>query len=108
MIEKRGLFEFMLDRVKRTSIETGLDEPQAFGRWFLSLYFRNPQDIFVSDGSKDGKVDIFYTSHDGKTITNHILNAKFTHEYNKLASVKFYEEITYLWNAFDNKGGRET
>jgi hypothetical protein len=101
--DKRELFEFMLERIKRTRLETGLGEPQAFGRWFLGMYFRNPQDIFISDGSKDGKVDIFFTTHDGKSVTHHILNTKFTEDYNRLAPVKFYEEITYFWNAFESR-----
>ena len=107
MPDKKELFDFMLERVKFTQRETGFAEPQAFGRWFLGMYFPNPQDVFVSDGSHDGKVDIFFTTHDGSTVTYHVLNSKYTRDYNKTAPVKFYEEITYFWRAFENKGSRE-
>lgn len=106
--EKADLFDFMLDRVKDTSMTEGLREPQAFGRWFLNMYFRDPHDVFISDGSKDGKVDIFFTTHDGHAVTYHVMNTKFTCDYNKLAPVAFYEEVTYFWHAFNNVDSRET
>lgn len=106
MTERREFFDFMLKRVEATAHETAQKEPQAFGRWFLNMYFQNPQDIFISDGPYDGKVDIFFTTHNGKTITYHILNSKFSREYNKQAPVKFYEEMTFFWHAFENKDSR--
>ena len=83
--DKRELFDFMIDRVKYTQRETGKAESQAFGLWFLGMYFQNPQNIFVSDGSQDGKVDVFFTTDDGHTVTHHIINTKYTREYNKQA-----------------------
>ena len=70
--------------------------------------FLNPRDLFVSDGSKDGKVDLFCTTHDGSEVNHHVVNSKFTKEYNKLAPVSFYHEITYLWQAFDNVKSRQS
>src|SRR5712664_2123571 len=103
---KSDLFQFMLDRVKDTE-QIHLDaEPQAFGRWFAELFFMNPQDIFISDGSKDGKIDLFFTTHNGKTVLHHVLNTKFTKEYNKIAPPSFYQEIKYFWQAFENREAR--
>jgi hypothetical protein len=53
--DKSDLFEFMLDRVKETQKQHLDAEPQAFGRWFAELFFMNPRDIFVSDGSEGRK-----------------------------------------------------
>lgn len=106
-LEKADLFEFMLDRVRETARRAGLAEPQAFSRWFLGMYYLSPQDVFISDGSHDGKVDTFFTTNNGRAVTHHALNAKFTKEYNKLAPPKFYEEISYFWRAFDNRDARD-
>ena len=103
--DKRELFNTILERVKETSQQTGLNEPQAFGRWFAGMYFLNPQDIYVSDGSHDGKVDVFFTTHNGKIVTHNVMNTKYTEEYNKLAPPKFYEEIAFFGHAFANRLG---
>src|SRR5882762_9930747 len=104
---KSDLFEFMLDRVKETQKQHLEAEPQAFGRWFAELFFMSPQDVFVSDGSKDGKIDLFFTTHNGKTVLYHVLNTKFTKEFNKLAPPSFYQEIKYFWQAFENRDARD-
>src|SRR2546421_214807 len=101
------IFEFIKDRVADVSDNSGLETPQAFARWFLEMYFLNPRDLFVSDGSKDGKVDVFCTTHNGTSVEHHVVNSKFTKEYNKIAPVSFYQEITYFWRAFDNQEARE-
>jgi hypothetical protein len=75
--EKSDLFEFMLDRVKETQKQHLDGEPQAFGRWFAELFFMSPRDIFVSEGSKDGKIDLFFATDNGKTVLHHVLNTKF-------------------------------
>ena len=87
--EKSDLFDFMLSRVKDTQTQHLDGEPQAFGRWFAELFFMSPQDMFVSDGSKDGKIDLFFATHNGKTLLHHVLNTKFTKEFNKLAPPSF-------------------
>lgn len=107
MADRRELFDFMLDRVNYTRRETGKAEPQAFGLWFLRMYFQNPQNVYVSDGAHDGKVDIFFTTDDGRTVTHHILNTKYTREYNKQAPAQFYEEVLTFWQVFENKEGRD-
>lgn len=103
---KSDLFEFMLERVRDTQKKHLEGEPQAFGRWFAELFFMNPQHIFVSDGSKDGKIDLFFTTDNGKTVMHHVLNTKFTKEFNKIAPPLFYEEIKYFWQAFENRPAR--
>lgn len=66
MFGQRQLFDFMLDRVNEVAIESGLEPPQAFGKWFASIYFSKPHQFFCSDGSGDGKVDSFFQVTDGK------------------------------------------
>src|SRR5687767_1708865 len=107
LTEKRDLFEFMLNRVVETQKQHLEAEPQAFGRWFAELFFMNPQDMFVSDGSRDGKIDAFFTTHDAKAVFHHVLNTKFTREFNKLAPPSFYEELKYFWQAFENREVRD-
>src|SRR6266705_4069907 len=105
--DKSDLFRFMLDRVKETQKQHPLNaEPQAFGRWFSELFFMNPRDIFVSDGSKDGKIDLFFATDNGKTVLHHVLNTKFTKDFNKIAPPSFYQEIKYFWQAFENRPSR--
>jgi hypothetical protein len=82
MYEQKQLFEFILDRVEDTGAENGLKSPQAFGRWFASMYFDNPQNCFIPDGSGDGKVDVFFQTTTGKEVDHYILNTKFTEKYN--------------------------
>lgn len=104
--DRISLFQFLLDRVNETKKEHLDAEPQAFGRWFANLYFQDPRDIFISDGSRDGKIDLFFTTYNGKSVRHHILNTKFTKEYNKIAPPAFYEEITKFWQVFENTGAR--
>ncbi len=96
----------MLDRVKDTQKQHLDAEPQAFGRWFAELFFMSPRDVFVSDGSRDGKIDLFFATDNGKTVQHHILNTKFTKEFNKIAPPSFYQEIKYFWQAFENRTAR--
>jgi hypothetical protein len=66
--DKSDLFAFMLQRVAETQKEHLEAEPQAFARWFADLFFMSPRDVFVSDGSKDGKIDMFFKTDNGKTV----------------------------------------
>lgn len=104
--EKSDLFDFMLSRVRETQKDHLDAEPQAFGRWFAGLFFMSPRDMFVSDGSKDGKIDLFFTTHNGKSVLHHVLNTKFTKDFNKIAPPSFYQEIKYFWQAFENREAR--
>ncbi|MGD0910232.1 MAG: AIPR family protein, partial [Candidatus Acidiferrales bacterium] len=70
------------------------------------LFFMKPRDLFVSDGSKDGKIDLFFATDNGKTVLHHVLNTKFTKEFNKIAPPSFYQEIKYFWQAFENRAAR--
>lgn len=104
--DKSDLFEFMLQRVTETQKEHLEGEPQAFARWFAELFFMNPRDVFVSDGSKDGKIDMFFKTDNGKTVLHHVVNSKFTKNFNKIAPPSFYQEIKYFWQAFENISAR--
>jgi hypothetical protein len=106
MLEKSDLFRFMLDRVSEVGQENSLPKPQAFPRWFTNLYFDHAKDIFISDGAKDGKVDLFLTTHDEDAVQHYAINSKFTSIYNEKAPVSFYDEITRFRNAFANKPAR--
>jgi hypothetical protein len=108
MYEQKQLFDFILDRVDDTASENGLQLPQAFGRWFASMYFDKPQNFFISDGSGDGKVDLFFETSDGRNVDHFILNTKFTEKYNASAPVGFYDEISRFWQAFANKANRNS
>ena len=103
---KSDLFEFMLERVRDTQKRHLEGEPQAFGRWFADLFFLKPRDVFVSDGSKDGKIDLFFTTDNGRAVLHHVINTKYTKEYNKIAPPSFYEEMKYFWQAFENRTAR--
>jgi hypothetical protein len=106
MYERKQLFDFMLQRVKEVASEHGDQLPQAFGRWFANLYIENVRDIYVTDGTRDGKVDLFAHVPTDGTNEFHILNTKFTEKYNESAPVSFYGEITRYWQAFANKANR--
>jgi hypothetical protein len=106
MYEKKQLFDFMIERINDTSNISGLKAPQAFGKWFIEMLFPGAQGVFYSDGSMDGKVDCFFSTNNGRSVKYNVLNTKFTREYDKLAPVTFYNEITSFWRAFENKGSR--
>ena len=89
-MSNRKLFDFMLDRVKQVSAERSLALPQAFARWFVDLYFASPQDVLVSDGAWDGKVDLSCSFRDGGARHQLLLNSKFTESFEKRAPPQFY------------------
>ena len=105
--ESSHIFNLMLERIKEIKRTKGYEEPRAFIYWFINIFFNSPRDIFIPDGSRDGKVDAFFTTHNGRTVKYHIINSKYTEEYGKTAPVKFYEEISYFINAFENRPRRE-
>jgi hypothetical protein len=107
MYEQKQLFDLILYRVDDTASENGLKLPQAFGRWFASMYFDKPQNFSISDGGGDGKVDLFFQTSDGRNVDHFVLNTKFTEKYNAAAPVAFYDEITRFWQAFANKANRD-
>lgn len=79
MYEQKQLFDFILDRVEDTGAENGLKSPQAFGRWFAGMYFDKPQNFSISDGSGDGKVDLFFQTSNGKEDTAFRAPDRFRH-----------------------------
>jgi hypothetical protein len=104
---QKQLFDFVLERVEDTASENSLKLPQAFGRWFAGMYFDKPQKFSISDGSGDGKVDLFFETTDGQSVSHFVLNTKFTEKYNAAAPVAFYDEITRFWQAFHNAANRD-
>ena len=108
MYEQRKLFDFMLNRINEVATESGLKPPQAFGKWFATTYFSNPQEFICPDGSGDGKVDSLFQVNDGKEVQHYVLNTKYTQKYDAPAPVSFYDEITRFWQAFANKSNRQS
>ena len=107
--DKRALFEFMVDAVKEKQrkgrIAYSLED--AFPLWFVDIYFQNPIQPILANGLKDAKVDVLFETKNGNALRQHVINAKFTEEFNKAAPVKFYEELTYFWRTFESKKGRD-
>ncbi len=106
MYDTSQLFDFMLDRVSEVGQEFSLAKPQAFARWFANLYFDHYQDVFISDGTKDGKVDLFLATHDDEDVRHYVINSKFTSTYREKSPVAFYDEIARFRNAFTNQSAR--
>jgi AIPR protein len=104
--QRKDLFDFMLSKIKQTAAKHGDALPQAFGRWFIQMYFSGIKDIYITDGTRDGKVDLFATCQKGHNIQYHIVNSKFTEKYDNPSPVSFYDEITRFWQAFENKNNR--
>ena len=103
---RSDLFDFVIERIRDTARAKSLRDWQAFPRWFIQMYYLNPTDIFHSDGSKDGKIDLFFsTINDGK-LKHHIVNSKFTAKFNQTAPPAFYEEIQYFHRVFENQPQR--
>lgn len=107
MEQRRDLFDLMMKRVKQTAAEHGDKLPQAFARWFAQIYLGRPFELYVSDGTGDGKVDVFITIQKSRTIQYYVVNSKFTQKYDKSSPVSFYDEITRFWQAFENKANRK-
>ncbi|HCJ66492.1 MAG TPA: hypothetical protein DHV62_03995, partial [Elusimicrobia bacterium] len=105
-MNRKELFDFTLRSIKEKSKKFRLAEPQGFIKWFIELYFLNPQEVFVSDGSKDGKIDCFFNTNNGRNVKHYLVNAKYTSEYDNKAPVKFYEEISYFCHVVQNKDAR--
>lgn len=102
-MEHKDYFEFMLKSVREIAIKESIKEHQAFIRWFINMYFFEPEKIFISDGARDGKVDGFFHTSDEGEIIHHVINSKFTKKYNKIAPSTFYDEVLSFWQPFENK-----
>ncbi len=105
-MQKKDLFDFMLKRVKYYTEQKGEQKPQAFVHWFSDMYFSGVTNVNVTDGSGDGKVDAYVTCHTSDSLRYHVINSKFTNEYDRPSPVSFYDEITRFWQAFENKNNR--
>ena len=107
--DKRALFEFMLDAVKEKQRKgrTAYALEDAFPLWFVDIYFQDAIQPLVANGQKDAKIDVLFATKNGNALRQHVVNAKFTEEFNKAAPVRFYEELTYFWRTFESKHGRD-
>ncbi len=107
LLEKKYLFEFMLEMIGEVSTNKRLKNYEAFPRWFVEMYFQKPIDIIHTDGARDGKIDcIFKTENNGSMIYN-VVNSKFSKDYNKTAPTGFYDEIIAFSRLFDDSHSRE-
>jgi hypothetical protein len=95
-----------LNQIKHIGDANGDRPPQAFGRWFSNMFFPGIVKIGIPDGSGDGKVDVLVMCQVRETVRYHILNTKYTSDYDKGAPVQFYDEITRFWQAFENRANR--
>ena len=103
---KKDLFDYMLKCINIKSKKEFIREYEAFPKWFSSLYYLKIDDIFISDGNKDGKIDFFFTTHDNEKVKHHIVNSKFTKDYDRTAPTNFYDEIISFYEIFENKNYR--
>lgn len=106
MEQRKDLFNLMMKRVKQMAAEHGDKLPHAFARWFVQIYLGPRCDLYISDGTGDGKVDAFITIQKSRSNRYAVVNSKFTQEYDKSSPVSFYDEITRFWQAFENKANR--
>src|SRR5262245_12850887 len=103
MYERKELFDLIVNSVSETAVQHEQRLDQAFGQWFANLYFENPQGLYLSDGSRDGKVDLFFRAETSGLKQHVVVNTKFTKTYNEPAPRLFYDEVTRFWEAFANK-----
>ena len=100
MNERKDIFDRMMEEIKERADKNARKEEEEFGRWFVDLYFRSTDAPFVPDGPKDGRIDLFFSTNDGTEVMHHVVNVKFTKQYNKLAPVAFYSEINNFVKPF--------
>ena len=103
---KKDLFDFLIKRVQYTSQTDSLPLPQAFVKWFSSMYFPGFYSYELTDGSGDGKIDALIKCEIKNNTHFHIINSKFTETYDKSSPVQFYDEISRFATAFKNKDNR--
>ena len=106
LLKRKDYFDFTLKQVKHTSELHGDKMPQAFGRWFSNMFFQGVINVAIPDGAGDGKVDALVSCQVGSAVRYHILNSKFTNQYDNPSPASFYDEITRYWQAFENKSNR--
>lgn len=105
MTEKE-LFEFIISQVQQVARAETRPVHNAFPQWYAQMYYSNPRDLFFSDGSGDGKVDMFFKTDDGRDVHHYIINSKFTTQYNRVAPGAFYEEVSHFCRPFIHKEER--
>lgn len=98
--ESRALFDLLISRVRQIAEDRSEPAHVAFVRWFAHMYHLKPLEFRSSDGPGDGKVDAFYFTYEAGAVHRHLVNAKYTASYGRLAPPTFYEELTRLSTAF--------
>lgn len=98
--QSEEIFDATLKAIDQLGSTLGLKDFEAFPRWFADMYFDHPTEFRGVDGAYDGKIDLFFQTTHGEAVRYHIINAKFTRDYGSLAPPAFYEELTWLGNAF--------
>src|SRR5690242_15223818 len=102
----KDLFDFITDRVDNAANIEGTKSFRAFPRWFAEMYYQHPEKPFSSDGTGDGKVDFFFHTVSGHSVTHHVINSKYTETYNQIAPVGFYDEVLAFYQLFKEPAGR--
>jgi hypothetical protein len=107
MQTKKDLFDFIIKRVHFTATKEGYKPFEAFVKWFSKMYFPGFLSYELTDGKGDGKVDALIKCEIKNNTRYHIINSKYTEQYNINSPSTFYDEISTLWFAFINKSNRE-
>ena len=107
-LDKNYLFNLITEKIDEISVKDSISTDAGFQKWFIRMYFQNPKDIFISDGSRDGKVDSFCKVLDVDTLSYKIFNSKFTKSYDKQAPSQFYDEVIAYNKVFVNSDYRAT
>lgn len=98
--QSEEIFGATLRAIDQLGTQLALRDFEAFPRWFAEMYFDHPAEFRGVDGAYDGKVDLFFQTTHGAAVRYHVINAKFTRDYGSMAPPAFYEELTWLGNAF--------
>jgi hypothetical protein len=89
----KELFDFIGKRVLDVGNSNGRPSFRAFPRWFAEMYYSHPEGMFTPDGTGDGKVDFFFHTVLGNSVSHHVINGKFTEKYDHTAPVTFYDKV---------------
>jgi hypothetical protein len=103
----KDLFGFITDRVQDVAHREGTKPYRAFPRWFAEMYYQHPEKSFSADGTGDGKVDFFFHTVTGNSVTQHVVNSKYTDTYGQIAPVTFYDEVLAFYQLFNEPSGRK-
>jgi hypothetical protein len=104
----KDIFGFIHQQVDAVAHSRGFATHRAFPLWFAQMYHDAVEEFFSADGAGDGKVDCFFRTVAGKTVTLHAINSKFTGSFNQTAPVGFYDEVIAFHQLFNERLGRDS